>query len=41
MINYVCKTDQIKLIMKCQQSGLSDYQWVNKMVSILVFSMTG
>lgn len=23
----VCKDDQIKLIMKCRQSGLSDYQW--------------
>lgn len=23
----VCKDDQIKLIMECRQSGLSDYQW--------------
>ena len=23
----VCKEDQIKLIMECRQSGLSDYQW--------------
>lgn len=27
MSNYVCKDDQIKLIMQCRQSGLSDYQW--------------
>lgn len=23
----VCKADQIKLIMECRRSGLSDYQW--------------
>ena len=23
----VCKEDQIKLIMECHQSGLSDHQW--------------
>ena len=23
----VCKDEQIKLIMECRQSGLSDYQW--------------
>lgn len=23
----VCKDDQIRLIMECRQSGLSDYQW--------------
>ena len=23
----VCKDDQVKLIMECRQSGLSDYQW--------------
>jgi len=23
----VCKADQIKFIMECRQSGLSDYQW--------------
>ena len=27
MRNGVCKADQIKLIMECRQSGLSDYQW--------------
>lgn len=27
MNNRVCKADQIKLIMECRQSGLSDYQW--------------
>lgn len=27
MSNRVCKSDQIKLIMECRQSGLSDYQW--------------
>ncbi|MDY4838641.1 MAG: IS66 family insertion sequence element accessory protein TnpB [Lachnospiraceae bacterium] len=26
----VCKEDQIKLIMECRQSGLSDYQWCEK-----------
>lgn len=26
----VCKADQIKLIMECRQSGLSDYQWCEK-----------
>ena len=26
----VCKNDQIKLIMQCRQSGLSDYQWCEK-----------
>ncbi len=26
----VCKDDQIKLIMECLQSGLSDYQWCEK-----------
>ena len=26
----VCKDDQIKLIMECRQSGLSDYQWCEK-----------
>ena len=26
----VCKADQIKLIMECRQSGLSDYQWCKK-----------
>lgn len=26
----VCKDDQIKLIMECRQSGLSDYQWYEK-----------
>mgnify|MGYP004522398777 CR=1 FL=1 len=30
----VCKEDQIRLIMECRQSGLSDYQWCEKMVSI-------
>lgn len=27
MGNRVCKEDQIKLIMECRTSGLSDYQW--------------
>lgn len=27
MSNRVCKEDQIKLIMECRRSGLSDYQW--------------
>lgn len=27
MSNRVCKEDQIKLIMECRKSGLSDYQW--------------
>ena len=27
MRNYVCKDDQIRFIMECRQSGLSDYQW--------------
>lgn len=27
MSNRVCKADQIKLIMECRRSGLSDYQW--------------
>jgi len=27
MSNCVCKADQIKFIMECRQSGLSDYQW--------------
>lgn len=26
----VCKVDQIRLIMECRQSGLSDYQWCEK-----------
>lgn len=26
----VCKDEQIKLIMECRQSGLSDYQWCEK-----------
>ena len=26
----VCKKDQIKLIMECRQSGLTDYQWCEK-----------
>lgn len=26
----VCKADQIRLIMECRQSGLSDYQWCEK-----------
>ena len=26
----VCKKDQIKLIMECSQSGLTDYQWCEK-----------
>ena len=26
----VCKDDQIKLIMECRRSGLSDYQWCEK-----------
>lgn len=28
--NCVRKPEQIKLIMKCRQSGLSDYQWCRK-----------
>lgn len=27
MSKRVCKDDQIRLIMECRQSGLSDYQW--------------
>lgn len=27
MRKHVCKADQVKLIMECRQSGLSDYQW--------------
>lgn len=27
MSQRVCKDDQIRLIMECRQSGLSDYQW--------------
>ena len=27
MCKRVCKDDQIRLIMECRQSGLSDYQW--------------
>ena len=27
MSKRVCQDDQIQLIMKCRQSGLSDYQW--------------
>lgn len=30
MSNCVCKEDQIKLIMKCRKSGLSDYRWCAK-----------
>lgn len=30
MKNRVCKEDQIKLIMECRRSGLSDYQWCEK-----------
>lgn len=26
----VCKEDQIRLIMECRQSGLSDYQWCER-----------
>lgn len=26
----VCKEDQVRLIMECRQSGLSDYQWCEK-----------
>lgn len=28
--NYVRKPEQIRLIMECRQSGLSDYQWCQK-----------
>ena len=31
----VCKDDQIKLIMECRQSELSDYQWFYNWVSKL------
>ena len=27
MSNRICKDDQIRLIMECRRSGLSDYQW--------------
>lgn len=27
MSKRICKDDQIRLIMECRQSGLSDYQW--------------
>lgn len=27
MSKRVCKDDQIRLIMECRPSGLSDYQW--------------
>lgn len=27
MSKRVCKDDQVRLIMECRQSGLSDYQW--------------
>lgn len=27
MSKRVCKNDQIRLIMECRPSGLSDYQW--------------
>lgn len=37
----VCKDDQIKLIMECRQSGLSDYQWCEKTGFIPVTSTTG
>lgn len=30
MSNHVCKEDQIKLIMECRKSGLSDFQWCEK-----------
>lgn len=30
MSNRVCKEDQIRLIMECRRSGLSDYQWCEK-----------
>lgn len=30
MNNRVCKEDQIRLIMECRKSGLSDYQWCEK-----------
>lgn len=30
MSNRVCKENQIKLIMECRKSGLSDYQWCEK-----------
>jgi transposase-like protein len=30
MKNRVCKEDQIKLVMECRGSGLSDYQWCMK-----------
>lgn len=26
----ICKEDQIRLIMECRQSGLSDYQWCER-----------
>lgn len=26
----ICKVNQIKLIMACQKSGFSDYQWCEK-----------
>ena len=30
MSKRVCKDDQIRLIMECRQSGLSDYQWCKR-----------
>ena len=30
MSNRICKEEQIKLIMDCRRSGLSDYQWCKK-----------
>ena len=27
MNNRVCKKEQLRLIMECRKSGLSDYQW--------------
>ena len=30
MSNRVCKEEQIRLIMECRKSGLSDYQWCEK-----------
>ena len=30
MNSRVCKEDQIRLIMECRKSGLSDYQWCEK-----------
>ena len=37
----VNREEQLKLIMECRSSGLSDYQWCETMESMLVLFTTG